>query len=149
MKRRILLADDDESVRKMVGRVLESEDYEVVLAQTGREAITKALSGAPDIVLLDLNMPDKNGWEAFELIDRIHPFVPVIVITARPNQHQYATQVGVDVLMEKPLDLDVLLKTIRELLDESDRDRVKRLTSRDFSTAYLTNVGQGQAAGEA
>ena len=113
MKRRILLADDDESVRIMVGRVLESEDYEVVLARTGREAISRALSGAPDLVLLDITMPDKNGWEAFELIDRIHPFVPVIVITARPNQHDYATQVGIDALMEKPLDLALLLKTIR------------------------------------
>ena len=58
MKRRILLADDDESVRIMVGRVLESEDYEVVLARTGREAISRALSGAPDLVLLDITMPD-------------------------------------------------------------------------------------------
>ena len=127
----------------MVGRVLESEDYEVVLARTGREAISRALSGAPDLVLLDITMPDKNGWEAFELIDRIHPFVPVIVITARPNQHDYATQVGIDALMEKPLDLALLLKTIRELLDESDQQRVKRLTDRDFSTHYLSHAGTG------
>ena len=118
-----------------------------MLAQTGREAITKALSGSPDLVLLDINMPDKNGWEAFELIDRMHPFVPVIVITARPNQQEYATQVGIDALMEKPLDLEVLLKTIRDLLDESDRDRVRRLTSREFRTSYLSNVDKGEVAG--
>jgi len=137
MKRRILLADDDESVRKMVGRVLESEDYEVLLAQTGREAIIRALSSSPDLVLLDINMPDKNGWEAFELIERIHPYVPVIVITARPNQHEHATQVGIDALMEKPLDLELLLKTIHSLLDESDRDRIRRLSDRHFATAHL------------
>ena len=148
MKKRILLADDDESVRKMVGRVLETEDYDVLLAQTGREAIVKALSCSPDLVLLDINMPDKNGWEAFELIDRMHPFVPVIVITARPNQYEYATQAGIDALMEKPLDLEVLLKTIRDLLDESDRDRMRRLTNREFRTHYLSNVGDGETTGK-
>jgi DNA-binding response OmpR family regulator len=126
MKRRILLADDDESVRKMVGRVLESEDYDVILARTGAEAIKKALVGSPDLVLLDINMPDKDGWEAFKLIDRILPLVPVIVITARPDQQECAMRVGIDALMEKPLDLAVLLKTIRDLLDESDLERVKR-----------------------
>jgi len=145
MKRRILLADDDESVRKMVGRVLESEGYDVLLAQTGREAIAKALSGSPDLILLDIKMPDRNGWEAFELIDRIHPFVPVIIITARPNQHEYATQAGIDALMEKPLDLALLLITIRDLLDESDRDRVQRLTDRNFTTACLSAAGKGPA----
>jgi two-component system response regulator GlrR len=143
MKRRILLADDDESVRKMVGRVLESEDYDVLLAQTGREAISKVLSGSPDLVLLDIKMPERNGWEAFELIDRIHPFMPVIVITARPNQREYATQVGIDALMEKPLDLALLLKTIRDLLDESDRERIRRLTDRSFTTACLSSAGKG------
>jgi DNA-binding response OmpR family regulator len=147
MKRRILLADDDESVRKMVGRVLELEEYEVLLAQTGREAISKALSGDPDLVLLDINMPEKNGWEAFELIDRIHPFVPVIVITARPNQHEYATQVGIDALMEKPLDLNVLLKTIQDLLEESDLERIKRLTDRNFATAFLSPAATGHSEG--
>ncbi len=144
MKRRILLADDDESVRKMVGRVLESEDYEVMLAQTGREAIIRALSSSPDLVLLDLNMPDKNGWEAFELIERIHPHVPVIVITARPNQHERATQAGIDALMEKPLNLELLLKTIRSLLDQSDQDRIRRLSDQHFTTTVMGHVAEGK-----
>jgi DNA-binding response OmpR family regulator len=147
--RKILLADDDESVRRMVGRVLESEDYEVLLACNAEEAIKRTLTGAPDLVLLDLNMPGKDGWAAFELIDRIRPFVPVIVITARPNQYGYATQVGVDALMEKPLDLAILLTTIRDLLAESERDRVKRLTDRSFTTACLSPAAGGQPAGKA
>ena len=147
MKRRILLADDDESVRTMVGRVLQMEDYEVLFAQTGREAIRKALSEEPDLVLLDITMPDKDGWQAFELIERMHPFVPVIVITARPNQHQRASQTGIDALMEKPLDLALLLETIRHLLDESDQERVKRLSDRNFSTAHLAHAGSHSNGG--
>lgn len=148
MKKRILLADDDESVRKMVGRVLESEDYEVLLAGGGREAVAQALSGSPDLILLDINMPDKNGWKAFEMIDRVRPMMPVIVITARPNQRDYASRVGIDALMEKPLDLEVLLKTIHDLLNESERDRLKRLTDSRFETAYLSSGEEHNGNGE-
>jgi DNA-binding response OmpR family regulator len=148
MKKRILLADDDESVRRMLGRVLESEDYDVLPAQSGREAITKSLTGSPDLVLLDINMPDKNGWEALDWIDRRHPLVPVIVITARSNQREYATQAGIDALMEKPLDLPLLLKTIRALLEEPEPERIKRLTDRNFATACLAHAGTGKPKGE-
>ena len=47
----------------MVGRVLESEGYEVLLADGGREAVAKALAGSPDLILLDINMPEKDGWK--------------------------------------------------------------------------------------
>jgi len=130
MKKRILLADDDDSVRKMVGRVLESENYEVVLAQTGCEAVAQALSGEPDLILLDLSMPERDGWQALELIERIRPFVPVIVITARPHQQEQGKAAGVEALMEKPLDLPLLLKTIGHLLDEADQRRA-RVASRE------------------
>ncbi len=136
-KRRILLADDDAAVRESLGRVLESEDYEVSLARTGREAVSQFMSAPPDLVLLDLNMPDKDGWEAFDLMERLHPLLPVIVITARPNQYERARGAGIDALMEKPLDLALLLETMKELLAQSEQDRVAALTDRDFGTAYL------------
>jgi DNA-binding response OmpR family regulator len=129
MKRRILLADDDESVRKMVGRVLESENYEVLFARTGSEAMDQALQGCPELVLLDIGMQDRDGWEAFKLIDRMLPGVPVILMTARPNQHEQALRVGAEVFMEKPLDLAALLKIIHDLLERADLQRSQ--TSRD------------------
>jgi CheY-like chemotaxis protein len=142
MKKKILLADDDESVRKMVGRVLETAGYAVLPASTGREAVTKYRSGQPDLLLLDLKMPDHDGWEAFEQISAANPLVPVVVITAWPNQYDAAVQRGIDALMEKPLDLPVLLQTIEDLLAESEQDRTRRLTDRNFSTAHLTPAGR-------
>jgi len=121
----------------MVARVLESEGYEVLTAETGREAISKALAGVPDLVLLDITMPDKDGWKAFETIGETRPFLPVIVITARPNEHDHATQAGIDALMEKPLDLPLLLKTIRRLLNEPEQARIKRLSDQNFSTDFV------------
>jgi CheY-like chemotaxis protein len=140
MTKRILLADDDPGVRELLGRVLESEHYQVSFARTGIEAARKFAAEAPDLVLLDINMPGKNGWESFgQMYDR-HPFIPVIVITARPNQYQQAVSLGVDALMEKPLNLPVLLTAVRRLLAESEGERTRRLTDRDFKTALLSQA---------
>ncbi len=135
----ILLADDDAGVRQMLGRLLESECYSVTFAKTGREAAAKFASNPPDLVLLDLNMPDKDGWEAFGMMCDKHPLIPVIVITARPHQHAHAIELGVDALMEKPLHLPLLLETMRRLLAETEMQRTRRLARPDFKTALLKN----------
>jgi DNA-binding response OmpR family regulator len=139
MKKRILLADDDPGIRQMLGRVLESEDYEVVAAKTGREAAALCLANLPDLALLDLNMPDKDGWEAFCLIKTIQPLVPVIVLTARPNQYEKAVEMGADALMEKPLNLRLLMGTIRNLLAETGADRARSATDRRIKTIFLNH----------
>jgi DNA-binding response OmpR family regulator len=138
--RRILLADDDPGVRQMLGRLLETEHYAVTFAKTGREAATKFAANPPDLVLLDLNMPDKDGWEAFGMMCEKHPLIPVIVITARPHQYARAVELGVDALMEKPLNLPVLLDEIQHLLAESELERTRRLTNRNFKTAFLKQL---------
>lgn len=142
MTKRILLADDDPGVRELLGRVLEYEHYGVTYAKTGREAAAKFASDPPDLVLLDLNMPDKDGWESFGMMCNEHPFIPVIVITARPDQLQHAQNLGVDALMEKPLDLAVLLMAIRNLLAETELERTRRLTSSSFNTVFLNHAIQ-------
>src|SRR5262249_25957700 len=111
--------------------------YSLILATSGAEAVNQFAKHPPDLVLLDLRMPDKDGWQAFDEMERLHPFVPVIVITAKSNQQGRAAGKGVDVLMEKPLDLPVLVRTIKKLLAESEQERVVRLTARDFSTTYF------------
>lgn len=142
MKKRILLADDDPGIREMLGRVLESEHYEVFLAGTGREAVAKFTSSVPDLVLLDLNMPDLDGWEAIDLITTTHPFVSVIIITARPKQYEQAADMAVDALMEKPLNLPLLLSAIASLVAESETERVNRLSDPSFKTQYLKDPAE-------
>ena len=137
MKKKLLLADDDESVRKMVGRVLESTGYEVALAATAREAVAKFRAVRPDLVLLDVMMPEGDGWTAFSQISRIDTIVPVIVITAWPNQYELAVQKGIDALMEKPLDLPLLLQTIENLISEPIDQRTRRVTDPKFTTVHL------------
>jgi CheY-like chemotaxis protein len=134
---KILLADDDEEVLAALNDVLRSEGYEVIMAKNGRAAIEYFHEGHIDIALLDLNMPIKGGWETFERLTTIHPLLPIIVITARPEQYPLAVAAGVGALMEKPLDLPLLLQTIEELLNEPIEQRLSRLTGKRPITRYL------------
>jgi CheY-like chemotaxis protein len=139
-KAKILLADDDDEVLAALSSVLTSEGYEVIVAKNGREAIEQFLEQHIDVAPLDLNMPVKGGWEAFERLTTIHPLLQVIVVTARPDQYPLAIAAGVAALMEKPLDLPLLLKTIDELLVEPVENRLSRLAGRRPITRYLDSA---------
>lgn len=134
--RRILLVDDDPAVRSALAQVLAEEGYTVICGANGEEAL-RAADNAIDLVLLDLNMPVRNGWDTFERLTAQHPLVPVIIITARPNQLFTALSAGVGALMEKPLDFPVLLETIRDLLEEPDGVRLARIAGRTTDFHYL------------
>ena len=137
---RILIADDDAVVRGSLAAVLESEGYEVDEASNGIEAVTCAIKHKPDLVLLDLNMPHADGWTAFSQLDRVTPLLPVIVITARPNQYAEAVRVGVDAFMEKPLNIPVLVGAVKRLTSEDEGRHVRRITDRAFVTRLLDNA---------
>lgn len=134
---RILLADDDALVRGSLAAVLESEGFVVDEAETGIKAVLRAIEQPPDLVLLDLNMPQGDGWTAFSQLDRVTPLLPVIVITARPNQYPKAVQLGVDAFMEKPLNIPILVGAIKHLTSEDEQRHVRRITNRKFVTQLL------------
>jgi len=124
-------------VRGSLAAVLESEGFVVDEAQNGIETVNHALAHTPDLVLLDLNMPHWDGWTAFNQLDRVTPLLPVIVITARPNQYEKAVRLGVDAFMEKPLNIPILLRAIRRLTSEDENRHVRRITNHSFVTELL------------
>ncbi len=133
---RILLADDDPGVRGSLSEVLVTESYVVIPANDGQQALELAGSIQVDLVLLDLNMPRKNGWDTFERLSAEYPLLPVIIVTARPNQLFTAVGAGVGALLEKPLDIPTLLRTIKRLLAESAETRLARLAGRETEFHY-------------
>ena len=137
----ILIADDDALVRGSLAAVQEWEGFAVDEAQNGIETVTRAIAHTPDLVLLDLNMPHWDGWTAFSKLDRVTPLLPVIVITARPNQYQKAVQLGVDAFMEKPLNIPILVRAIKRLTSEEENRHVRRITNRAFVTQLLGSTG--------
>jgi DNA-binding response OmpR family regulator len=135
-RRRILLVDDDAGVRGSLQDVLVEEGYLVIPANDGQHALEIVASTSVDLVLLDLNMPRKNGWDTFERLSAEHPLVPVILITARSNQLFTAVGAGVGALLEKPLDIPHLLTTIRRLLTESSEVQLRRLVGQKAPFDY-------------
>lgn len=141
MKKTILLADADDSVRENLARVLELDQYRVVRAAGGAQAAEKLVSERPDLALFDLDLSDDREWPGLDLLCDSAPGVPMILITARSHQYKRATQLGVDALMEKPLHLPLLLKAIRNLVREPEGERLRRLIDPDFKTFLLSNEG--------
>ena len=138
--KRILLVDDDEQVLTSVAQVMESEGYVAILAANGCEAVAQCRRYRPDLIVVDLNMPLKDGWATLEAIEEVRPFLPMIVITGKPLQFERALAFGVDALMEKPLDLPVLLAAIGKFLTEPAYARLSRITNKNFSTIKLSSV---------
>ena len=136
-KRKILLADDDPAFRQILLRLLAEEDYLVLTAANGTEALELANVTKFDLALLDLNMPVKNGWETFEQLSAKHPLLPIILITARPSQFFPALDSGVGALMEKPLDFVKLFHTIQNLLEEPAEVRLARSMGRPAAFHHI------------
>jgi DNA-binding NtrC family response regulator len=127
MKTHVLVVDDDESVRASLKKVLESADCEVVLAENGQQAVERFTPGGIDLVILDLDIPLKDGWETFENLTRRDPCMPVIIMTGMANQRPILLAAGVGALFEKPIEAPVLLDTIKQLLAEPREQRVRRV----------------------
>ncbi|HZR19856.1 MAG TPA: response regulator [Verrucomicrobiae bacterium] len=134
--RRLLLVDDDVSVRDSLKDLLVDEGYSVVAAADGQQAVDLAGAQEVALVLLDLNMPIKNGWDTFEQLTREHPLLPIIIITARPNQVFTALSAGAGALLEKPIDIPTLLGAIEKLLAEGPEQRLFRLTGKRADFFY-------------
>lgn len=137
MKKNVLIADDDLSVRESLGKVLKEVGYNVVEAADGAEAIEEFKVGQVDLLLLDIGLPVRDGWDVLESITSQAPAFPIIIITGSNNQYDTAVAAGVGTLMEKPLDVVELLKTIQELLTESKEARLRRFDSHSHDIRYL------------
>ena len=113
----ILLVEDDPALRRALRTTLRSRDFEVLEAATGEAAIVIAADGRPDVVILDLGLPDLDG---LDVLRRLRTFsdVPVIVLTARDEQSEKVRSLdaGADDYVTKPFDTEELLARIRAAL---------------------------------
>lgn len=139
MKPKLLLVDDDRAVRESLRKLLEGENYQVFAAQNGSEAMEQFVAHRIDLIVLDINLGADNGWEVFERMTSMNPFVPTIVITAEWGQREQAVALGAEALIEKPIDVPVLLDLVRELLAENTEKKLKRICGND---AYCRYVGR-------
>ncbi len=115
---RILVVDDEESIRDLLRLVLTGEGYSVVTANDGEEAIEYLEARRFDIVITDLVMPGVNGVEVLRAAKRIDPNYPVIVITGYPSVETVTelVRLGAGDYLTKPFNIDVVRVTVAKLL---------------------------------
>jgi len=118
---RILLVEDNEMNRDMLSRRLVRRGHEVAIAVDGLEGVAKALEGGWDLILMDMSLPEVDGWEATRRIraGSTGPRVPIIALTAHAmsGDREKALEAGCDDYDTKPVDLERLLGKMTALLD--------------------------------
>jgi len=145
----ILVVEDNEDVRQMLKILLESDDFRVLEAATGGEALKVVKNGRPDGILMDLALPDFDGFETIRRIRKIDGFqnTPIIVLTAFSGQSMYETalRAGTNYFMAKPIDFDELAELLKQILVKGNgrhpkynRPAQRALISSGASVPHLT-----------
>ena len=123
---RVLLVEDNEANRDMLSRRLARRGYEISIATDGRQGIAAAQAEQPDLILMDMNLPEIDGWEATRLLksQSTTRHIPVIALTAHAmvSDRQRALEAGCDDYDTKPGELSRLLSKIAALIErETER----------------------------
>lgn len=120
-KATILVVDDDEDNRTLVERILTRQEFNVITATNGREALQAVLRHSPDLVLLDIMMPGMDGFEVYRRLRDSDRKTPVIMLTAlnMADQVEKALHIAPSWYITKPFDPKYLLKRIRQVLFNS------------------------------
>jgi twitching motility two-component system response regulator PilH len=123
--RKILIADDSATVRHFLIETLARAGYELSTASTGDEAIEKARSEMPDLVLMDVVMPGTNGFQATRAITKedATKHIPVLILTSKDMETDriWAMRQGATEFISKPISPEELLQKIRSLSERQDK----------------------------
>jgi DNA-binding NtrC family response regulator len=143
MTPRILVIDDERSIREVFSVLLGDRGYHVEVAENGRRGLAKARSVPPDVVLLDMNLPDLPGLDVLAGLREIRPEPGIIIVTAFGTIRNAveATKLGASAYLEKPVDNEELLLDISRILEVRDlRHEVETLRSELTSRYRFSNI---------
>lgn len=119
--RRILVAEDDAVNIALMRNLLEGQEWVLAFAHTGIEAISMAKEFSPEIIFLDVNMPEMSGWEAARQLRSLEQFkhTPIIAQSASgaPEDRQLSLECGMNAHLTKPLDREELTAVLAKYLD--------------------------------
>jgi DNA-binding NtrC family response regulator len=122
---RILIVDDDDTIRSTMKAILEDEGYEVDLAASGKEGIKKSKETSYNIALLDIRLPDMEGVELLKLMKPAIPRTRRIMVTGYPSTQNAieALNKNADAYLIKPVDIEKLLNTIKDQLKLQEEEK--------------------------
>lgn len=112
----ILVVDDDHAIRSTVIDILNSEGYNVLSAANGAEALELVELHNPDLVLLDMRMPVLDGWGFAKALAARSLSLPIVVMTAAQDAHQWGREVAAVGVLAKPFDVGEMLDIVEQVL---------------------------------
>lgn len=127
-KRVILVIEDEQAISNFICRALTANDYKPIAAASGKEGLSLFFSHGPDLILLDLGLPDMDGLEVLSKLSGLPREVPIIIISARDRELEKvkALDMGADDYVVKPFGVSELLARIRTTLRRSDRLKISQ-----------------------
>jgi CheY-like chemotaxis protein len=130
----ILVVDDDPAILDLIAQVLLEEGFEVLAVSNGQTAVDLARKLRPHLILLDLMMPEMNGWQITSVLkaDPQTRAIPILLLSARRDMARTANELGVTAYLEKPFDLDDLLNRVQRILDLTEHLRPKTNIPREM-----------------
>ena len=139
IKDRVLVVEDDKSIRNFFRTILEANNYDVIMADTGAEAYSMITSQCPDVVILDLGLPDMDGIKILKSV-REWSSMPIIVVSARTHERDKveALDLGADDYITKPFGTSELLARIRNAIRHV---RASYLTPEGMQTGIFRSGG--------
>ncbi|UKO95987.1 response regulator [Nostoc sp. UHCC 0870] len=117
--RKVLIADDDDDSRTLLGFLLEQENWEVIEARDGKEAVEKVLQEKPDLLILDYRMPELTGTEVCQHLMLTGINLVTVLVTAHRHIEELTSSVGTSYFVSKPYDIVELLNTIESAYEKS------------------------------
>ena len=132
-KQTILIIEDDRAISNFISRALTANDYRAITAFTGKAGLSLFFSHGPDLVLLDLGLPDMDGLEILAQLRDLPREVPIIIISARDRESEKvrALDMGADDYVVKPFGVSELLARIRSTLRRAERLKLSQGIQRD------------------
>lgn len=128
-KKRLLIVDDERDFVDVISERLGAKGFDILEAFDGKEGIERAHSDKPDLIILDIAMPEMNGYDVCRKLklDKNFKDTPIIMLTAKfqPNDIRFGIGMGADAYLTKPLELELLLDTVEALL-RSKKRKIRR-----------------------
>jgi len=145
MPQKILIVDDDVQTLKLVGLILDRNGYDIVVGQSGEQALEKARTEAPDLVILDIMMPGIDGYDVCRKLraDPDTADLPIILFTAKAEVQDKVAgfEAGADDYVSKPVHPDELVSRVEALLSRSSRAQLNQETVPSSTVGFLGSKG--------